>query len=369
MGLIDSIEKRINWKTILLLYLFTRIFIVVVLHADWNDESMLCYNVDCKTRWHNVESVVNGLNPYQVWRGLGGYDAGIADQSCWLPFFFILTSIFTFFWKSIWAMRLVFFLFDFINLFLIYKLARYKNTSSILYILAPSIFRGLLFVEDEIFVTFLLASIYFYTKHRYVFSTIMLALSFNHKIFSIILLPILITQIPKTSRNRLLRYGGIFALTTLFWHIFYFPDWYMFYEFRLFHYTITSMAGFGIWSLLPRTFYPVFMVVGTVLFYAYTRFKRINLRSSYLMWTVFFISTYPKFSMDHLILVVPLFLIWTEWDYVDSIFWVFLSLVVCIDFLSLPTISLVAPEHAGILNILVLIWINLLCVVRSGYRY
>jgi len=38
-------------------------------------------NADCKARWHNVELMVDGLNPYKVWRELGGYTTDIPEQS------------------------------------------------------------------------------------------------------------------------------------------------------------------------------------------------------------------------------------------------------------------------------------------------
>ncbi|MEA3254264.1 MAG: hypothetical protein U9Q22_00330 [Candidatus Altiarchaeota archaeon] len=375
---IEVIEKRINWKVILLLFLITRLCIVGVLHTEWNGESMLCYNADCKTRWHNVESVVDGLNPYLVWKELGGYGTDIPSQSCWPPFFFILTSVFAFFWKSIWAMRLMFFLFDFLNLFLIYRLARYKNTSSVLYLLAPSLFRGLLFVEDEVFVTFLLASIYFLTKERYLLSTVMLALSFNHKFFPIVLFPVLLMAmnvvrkrrqgiLPEVNYRGLLKHTGIFTLVTVFWHIFYFPDWYMFYEFRIFHYTITPGLGFGIWALLPRAYYTVFIGTAFVLFYIYCYLKKLDVKTGYLLGSLIFFSTYPRFSVDHLIFLVPLFLVWTRLGLVDILFWVFLSVTVCIDFLALPTIGLIDPVYGYLL--LVLILLGFYAVIACNLRH
>jgi len=124
------------------------------------------------------------------------------------------------------------FLFDFLNLILIYKLARFKNTASLFYILAPSLFRGLLFVEDEILATFVLASIHFLGKKRYSLSTLMLALSFNHKFFPILLFPVLLLQmdifkrtniIPKIKNyRRLLEQISVFSLTTIFWPSFIF---------------------------------------------------------------------------------------------------------------------------------------------------
>ena len=80
--IIGLIEQHINWKILLVLYLITRLCIVIPLeYGTWNNERLLCYNADCKARWHNVELMVDGLNPYKVWRELGGYTTDIPEQS------------------------------------------------------------------------------------------------------------------------------------------------------------------------------------------------------------------------------------------------------------------------------------------------
>lgn len=379
--IIERIEQSryLNWKTILVLYLITRIGIVILLgYGTWNGQSLLCYNADCKARWHNVELVVSGLNPYRVWRELGGYTTDIPEQTGWPPFFLILTSIFAFFWKSIWAMRLVFFLFDFLNLVLIYKLAKFRSIVSLFYILAPSLFRGLLFVEDEIFVTFLLASIYFFNKGRYSLSTLMLALSFNHKFFPIILFPVLLlgmnivkktehSIIPKiVNYRRLIEQISIFILVTVFWHLFYFPDWYMFYDFRIFHYTIVPGVGFGIWALFSRKYYTIFFGSVLIMFYVYSYLKNLDIKTSYFLGSLLFFSTYPAFSVDHIIFLIPLFLIWTKLNFSEIFFWIFLTIGVSLEFLGLPTIGIISPFYRDFISILILIGFYL--VIANGLR-
>jgi len=266
------------------------------------------------------------------------------------------------------------FLFDFLNLILIYKLARFKNTASLFYILAPSLFRGLLFVEDEILATFVLASIHFLGKKRYSLSTLMLALSFNHKFFPILLFPVLLLQmdifkrtniIPKIKNyRRLLEQVSVFSLTTIFWHIFYFSDWYMFYDFRMFHYTITPGAGFGIWALFSRDYYSIFIGLAFILFYLFSYIKNLDIKTTYLLGSLIFISTYPRFSVDHLIFLIPLFLIWTRLNLMDTLLWIFLSITVILDFLALPTIGIFNQNYATYLLILVLLGFYLIILNR-----
>lgn len=365
--LLQSIEgnKYLNLKTILALYLITRILIVLVLnYGSWGGVDMLCYTVDCKFWMNNAQQVVNGFNPYQVWREAGGYATGIEDRADDLPVFFILISTFLWTWKSVWAVRLVFFIFDFINVYLIYRLAKFKRISVVLYILAPSILRGLLFPEDELLVTFALASIYFLSKRRYSLSTIMLVFWFNVDFYPIVFFPALLLNmdIVKKIENKVLptitNYKRLAEQTVLFIsaivvsHIFYFPDWYMAYEFRSLHYALSG-HGFGIWSILSTNYYPLLMALAVISFYILVYLKRLDITTGYFLGTLVFISIFPRFSVDHLITLVPLFLIWTRLKFMDIILWIFLGIAVFLSFLALPTLGIFDPGYAIYLLILV----------------
>jgi len=341
--------RYINLKTILLLYLITRFFLVFLLaYAEWNGEDMLCYPVDCKQHWHNVEYVVDGLNPYKMWKHAGGYGLPIPLRADHPPLLYILLPAFAWFWKSIWAMMSVFFIFDLLNLLLIYRLAEFKKTSTLLYVFAPSIIRGLVFTEEEIFVTFVLASIYFLNKKRYALSTIMLALSFNIKFFPILLFPVLLLSMeainkskkfPRINSMRLMKQTTIFILVSLFCHLFFYPDWYMFYENRTFYWTL-GQSNWAFWRFLPTTYYPLVLASTFILFYLYTYTKKLDIKTGYLLGSLLFISFYPKFSPDHLIFLIPLFLIWTRLNSLDIILWISLCIAASLAALSLPTIGL-----------------------------
>ena len=306
---------------------------------------------------NNAQQVVNGFSPYQVWREAGGYATGIEDRADDLPVFFILTSTFLWIWKSVWAVRLVFFIFDIINVYLIYRLARFKKISAVLYILAPSIIRGLVFPEDELFVTFALASIYFLSRRRYSLSTIMLAFWFNVDFYPILFFPVLLLNmdIVKKAGNKLLpainnykrlaEQTALFASVTVVSHLFYFPDWYMAYEFRSLHYALDG-PGFGIWSVLPTQFYPLVMASAVILFYAFLYLKDLDMKTGYLLGSLVFISIFPRFSVDHLITLVPLFLIWTRLNRMDIIIWISLGIAVFLSFLALPTLGIFDRGYA-----------------------
>lgn len=355
LPLIQRAEHRLNWKTVLLLYLITRIGLVIMLSSSWQGESLLCYTADCKSHWHNVNFVVEGKNPYIEWRKAGGYGLPIPLKAEHPPFLYLLMSTFVWLWKSVWSMRLIFFLFDFLNVYLIYKLTKFKNISSLLYIFAPSILRGLLFVEEELFVTFALASVYFFNKRNYSLSTIMLALIFNIKIFPIVLFPILLYLILKETKNfsTLIKQILIFTLTTAICHLFFFPDWYMAYESRALHYTL--LGNFGVWNFLSTAYYLPLMLTAFILFYIFTYIKNLDIKTGYLLGSLIFISLYPRFSFDHFIFLIPLFLVWSRLNLSDIIFWIFLSIGVVIEFLGLPSIGIITSFQREIMGVLILI--------------
>lgn len=355
---INHIEqnKYLNWKSLIILYILSRLAIVLLFnYGVWNGESILCYTADCKSHWRNVVHVIEGRDPYEEWKKVGGFGLPIPLKAEQPPFLYILMSIFAWFWKSVWAMWFVFILFDFVNLILIYKLARFKKISVLLYIFAPSVIRGLIFFEEEIFVTFALASIYFFKNKKFYLSTIMLALIFNIKFFPIVLFPLLLILIQKKTNNFsiLIKQILVFVLSTVFLHIVYFPNWYMFYESRTLHYTL--LGKFGIWGLLPTTYYPILLTFAFILFYIVFYFKNFDIRTGYLLGSLIFISLYPKFSLDHFIFLIPLFLVWTELNLLDVIFWILLSIGVIVEFLGLPTIGILNPFYQKLISILMII--------------
>jgi len=111
-------HKYLNLRNILFLYLITRIFIIILLnYGAWNSTSMLCYTADCKMYWWNVNHMIHGENPYKIWIGEGNTLSEIChknlpERSDFPPIFFLFISTFVWIWKSIWAMYLMFFIFD-----------------------------------------------------------------------------------------------------------------------------------------------------------------------------------------------------------------------------------------------------------------
>ncbi|MEM4346974.1 MAG: hypothetical protein QW802_00080 [Candidatus Altiarchaeota archaeon] len=277
--------------------------------------------------------------------------------------------IFVWIWNNIWAIILIFFFFDFLNLILIYSLAKFKKISSLLYVFSPSLFRGLLFLEVEIFtIAFILASIYFFYRKRYFLSTIMLALSFNLQIFPIVLFPVLLLNMnlmrenenkffPKVDYKKIFRYLIIFILTSVICHLFFFPEWKIFYEYRTFEYTL-SQKGTGIWVLLqlsPSKFYLPILIISLVIFYFFTYIKNLNIESGYFLGSLLFISLFPKFSVDHFIIISTLFLIWTQWSKADVFFWIFFTVGIFLEFLSLSTIGIVDKFTGTLISLSILI--------------
>ncbi len=363
-----------NFKTLFVIYLLTRISIVLILnYGSWNGTSMLCYTVDCKFWWNNAQQVVNGLNPYQVWRENGGYGADISKRADDLPIFFLLISIFAWFWKSVWAVFIVFFLFDILNIYFISKLAKFKRVAVLLYLFAPSILRGLFFPEDELLITFGLASIYFLVNRRYTLSTLMLALWFNTDFYPIAFFPILllnmdvIKKVPNrffpeiVNWSRLIQQTTIFILAIIFSHLFYFPDWYMVYEFRSIHYALAGQ-GFGIWQILSTSYYPFLLLSLFFLFYVFAYVKNLDIKTGYLLGSLIFISLFPRFSVDHLITLIPLFLIWTRLNLLDVIFWIFLMIGISLEFIGLPTIGIVSPSTRMLISLSILIGFYLVII-------
>lgn len=364
-------NRHINWKVIALLYLLTRVSIVLVLnYGVWNNMSMLCYTADCKHWWNNAKHVAEGRNPYEEWRKIGFLDADIPYRSDYPPFLYILLSIAVILWDNIWAIRSMFFLFDFLNLLLIWNLsAKFKKISVLLYIFAPSILRGVFFPEDELFVTFVLLSIYFLGRKKYSLSTIMLAFSFNVKIFPILLFPLLLLNmkvfekvegrvIPRIENfPRMIKQTSIFIFTSILLHLPYFPDWYMAYEFRTIAYALAP-SNRGLWFVLPpwlTKYYFIIVAFSFVIFYIYSYLKNLDIKTNYLFGSLLFISLFPGFSTDHLIFIIPLFLIWTEFKLEDILLFLFLSMGVVLEFLGLRTIGVISQYQRKFIIFLVLI--------------
>jgi hypothetical protein len=364
-------SRYVNWKTIIGIYLLTRISLILLLNfSTWNGSPLLCYAVDCKQHWRNAQLVVNGINPYLVWKEMEGTPAlPLLLRADHPPFMYILLPSFVWIWKSVWSMLLLYFIFDFINLCLISSLSKFKKIPALLYIFAPSIFRGLVFAEDEIMcVTFALASIYFFRKNQYSLSTLMLALSFNLKFFPIVLFPTLLMCMnifqktksrifPNIEYLQLVKQVGIFSLVTLFFHSFFYPHWDIYYQYRTFHRTLW-FSGNGIWNILPLsvdTYYIPILLSIFSLFYLYLYFRRLDIKTGYFITALLFLSTYPHFSFDHLIFLIPLFLIWTRLRKQDIVFWIILTVGVIIEFLGLPTIGFITPFQRQFIGPLLLV--------------
>lgn len=375
-------NRYLNWKVIIILYLITRISIILLLnYGTWGGASMLCYASDCKQHWRNSQLVIHGVNPYQVWGETeGSPDLPLLLRADHPPFMYILLPSLVWIWESVWAMLLIYFIFDFINVYLISCLSKFKKISALLYISAPSFFRGLVFAEDEIMcVAFALASIYFLKRNRYSLSTLMLALSVNLKFFPIVLFPVFLLAmnvfkkpesaiLPSIDYPRVIKQLGVFILITAFFHLFFYPYWSIYYTYRTFDYTLGSV-GFGIWKVLPMEYYPGILAFIFILFYLCAYIKKWGVKTMYLLGSLIFISSFPKFSVDHFIFLIPLFLIWTELGLMDILLWVFLSMVVCTDFLALPTIGLIDPACSYLLSILVLLGFYAVIACNLRHRY
>jgi len=366
---------HLNIKTLILIYLITRLsFIFLLTQVTWNNESVICYASDCKQHWRNSQFVVSGLSPYKIWKE-EGLNLPLPHRADHPPLLYVLMPFFVWIWKDVWAMLLMFFLFDFINLLLVYSLGKFRKISSLLYIFAPSIFRGLLFAEDEIFtIAFILASVYFFRKKKYTTSTIMLALSFNIHFFPIVLFPILLLNMnviekkeekgkillpfPKEIEyGKIIKYLGMFLLTSAICHLFFFPDWIMFYKYRTFNFTLTS-TGSGIWHLLqisPSKFYIPTLLFSFLIFYLYSYLKNLNIETGYLLSSLLFITFFPRVAMDHFIFILPLFLIWTKLTKLEIFSWLVLFVGVIAEFLALPSVNILQISHISSYNFRVLI--------------
>lgn len=374
-NVVISVEdiRYLNWKVILILYLVTRLSIILLLsYASWNGQSMLCYTADCKHYLNNANYIVNGLNPYKVWKDKGSYDLPLTERADNSPLTYALTSTFYWVWRDIWAILLVFFIFDFLNLCLIYNLSRFKKISSLLYIFAPSIIRGLIFVEDELFVTFILASIYFFNRRKYSLSTVMLAISANVKFFPIVLFPILLLCMGLFCREKklipnVIKYSSvakhifIFILVSILSHLFFYPDWDIYYRYRTINYTL--LLNGGLWQILnvsPAEYYLPLLSLAFILFYLFVYIKNLDIKTGYLTGSLIFLSLYPHPSFDHFIFLLPLFLVWAQWSKAEIIFWIFFTFGVIIEFLGLPTIGIISPVERQFIGVSILIGFYLL---------
>ncbi|MDD5472792.1 MAG: hypothetical protein PHU34_01450 [Candidatus Methanoperedens sp.] len=279
---------------------------------------------------------------YKIWIDTG-LDANgvplmtdIPYQASFPPLFYLSISPFAFLKLSPWSMRLVFFIADFLNLWLIYQLAGPKKVASLAYIFTPIVLiQGLIIPEDEVLVaTYLLASLYFFKKNRQRLSVFTLALAFNHKIFPIVLLPLFLMNtvvkkteklLPKIDYKNLLKYCLIFIGTSAVFHAFYYPYWEVAYKIRLFE----SLGHQSLWLLLPYTPRLNTLVVGILLllFFLYSYVKKLDMTSNYLIGSLIFVTFYPSLSFEHLIMIVPLFLVFTEINQKTIAFWIIFSLM------------------------------------------
>lgn len=331
-------SKYLNVKTILIFYLVSRLIVVFVLYINGP-----CNFPDCISHYNNVKHVVGGENMYKIWIDRGGLDANgvplISDNKInadFPPFVYLSISPFAFLVLSVWSMRLVFFIADFLNLWLIYQLAGPKKVASLAYLFAPVIWiSGLIIPQDELLVvTYLLGSLYFFKKNRHGLSVFMLALAFNAKIFPIVLLPLFLinTVVKKTTKllpsidfKNLLKYCLIFTGTSVLLHTFYYPYWIVAYRIRLFE----SLGHQSLWQLLPYTpkLHTVVVTVLLLLFFLYSYVKKLDIASSYLVGSLIFITFYPSLVFEHLIMIVALFLVFTEINQKTVAFWVIFSLI------------------------------------------
>ncbi len=330
-------SKYLTLKTILILYLVSRLLVVLVLYINGP-----CNFADCINYYNNVKYVVGGENMYKIWIDTGLDANGVpvlADipyQASFPPFFYLIISPFAFLKLSVWSMRLVFFIADFLNLLLIYQLAGPKKVASLAYLFAPIVWiSGLIIPQDEILVaTYLLASLYFFKKNMHGLSVFMLALAFNHKIFPIVLLPLFLmnTVVKKTEKllpsidyKNLLKYCLIFIGTSVFLHAFYYPYWEVAYRIRLFE----SLGHQSVWLLLPYTpkLHTQVVSILLLLFFLYSYVKKLDMTSNYLVGSLIFVTFYPSLSFEHLIMIAPLFLVFTEINQKTVAFWIIFSLI------------------------------------------
>lgn len=364
-------NRYLNWKVILLIYLLTRISLTLFLSfSAWNGSSLMCYAVDCKQHWRNTQIVVEGGNPYEMWeQAPGSPDLPLLLRADHPPLLYVLMPLFVWIWKSIWAMFLIFFIFDFVSLYLVASLSEFKKTATLLYIIAPSIIRGLVFAETEIFtIAFILASVYFLNKKSYVVSTIFLSLAFNVQFFPVILFPILLMNAGLLRKQeqgflpervyikKIVKYTLVFISISVLSHLFFFPKWKIFYEYRTNDYTLIS-SGSGIWKLLqlsPESYYLPVLLASMLFVYLYIYLKNPDTKTSYLLGALTFIVFYPRFSFDHFIILIPLFLVWSRLDMYEIIFWMLLSVGIMIEFLGLPTIGIITTLQRQVIGILIL---------------
>jgi len=359
-------KNKLNWKILFLLYLITRIGIILVLQGSWGGTNMLCYTVDCKFWWNNARQVVESKNPYVVWRDAGGFETDISKRADNLPVFFLIISAFTWIWKDIWSVFLLFFVFDAINIYLIYKLTNNK-LGVLMYIIAPTILRGLFFPEDELLVTFALASIYFFKNKRYTLSTISLVLWFNMDFYPILFFPLILMNLDTLKMK--IRQSMVFLTALVISHIPYFPEWIMAYQYRIFHFALEG-GGFGIWEILPsNTYYLPVILAAIGIFYILAYKNKFDLSAGYFIGSLIFLSLFPKFSIDHLIVLIPLFLVWTKYTKITMVFWIIVAAGVCLEFLGLPSIGLISEVHREIIRVLIIIGFYLmLLAIKNGNR-
>lgn len=149
-----------------------------------------------------------------------GSENEIYNQHEYPPLFSLPLYLFILFGSSHFVIKTFFLIFDLISLVFFYKIARHyfksKNVSnlcSIEYVLCPYLFLFICLygLNDSIALTYILGSLYFFLRKKYVFSYILIAVGFMHVLLPIFLIFIYIIYLFETKEiKRIISFFPVF---------------------------------------------------------------------------------------------------------------------------------------------------------------
>lgn len=159
---------------------------------------------------------------YEFIRTNGGYKALSHNFSDYNPPYLYLLTLFSYLpVGSLYAVKIISVVFDFVAAFFVFKLVerKYKNETAAVFSFATVLFAPTVILNgsywgqcDIIYSAFLLASIYFLSKNKTALSFIMYGLSISFKLQAIFLFPIYVIFFLKKKLN----FAGFFIIPAIF---------------------------------------------------------------------------------------------------------------------------------------------------------
>lgn len=159
---------------------------------------------------------------YEFIRTNGGYKALSRNFSDYNPPYLYLLTLFSYLpVESLYAVKIISVVFDFVAAFFAFKLVerKYKNETAAVFSFATVLFAPTVILNgsywgqcDIIYSAFLLASIYFLSKSKTALSFIMYGISISFKLQAVFLFPIFIILFLKKK----LRFAGFFIIPAIF---------------------------------------------------------------------------------------------------------------------------------------------------------